>query len=63
MKKILTIVVCLMLAIVAGAQTLNVKVGNVVYLFPAAQAGDMEYADGTTLTIMGKALPLPTSTR
>ena len=55
MKKILTIVVCLMLAIVAGAQTLNVKVGNVVYLFPAAQAGDMEYADGTTLTIMGKA--------
>ncbi len=48
----------LVLTIAAGAQTLNVKVGNVTYQFPAAQAGEMTYADGTTLTIMGKAFTL-----
>lgn len=47
-----------MLTIAATAQTLNVKVGSVVYQFPASQAGDMTYSDGTTLTIMGKAFTL-----
>ena len=41
-----------------SAQTLNVKVGNVTYQFPASQAGDMTYADGQTLTIMGKTFSL-----
>ena len=54
MKKISFILTALMLAIAAGAQTLNVKTGNVTYLFPAAQTGDMIYEGGTTLTIMGK---------
>ena len=40
------------------AQTLNVQVGDVKYLFPADQAGVMTYSDGTTLTIMGKAFAL-----
>ncbi len=47
-----------MLTIAAEAQTLNVKVGNVTYLFPAAQTGEMTYADGTTVTIMGKTFTL-----
>ena len=41
-----------------SAQTLNVKVGNVTYQFPASQAGDMTYVDGQTLTIMGKTFSL-----
>lgn len=58
MKKICSILAALMLTIAAGAQTLNVKVGNVTYKFPAAQAGEMNYADGTTLTILNKTFTL-----
>ncbi len=45
-------------AVTAGAQTLNVVVGEVTYQVPAAEAGDMVYAGGTTLTIMGKTFAL-----
>ncbi len=58
MKKILTLLSVCMLTVAASAQTLNVKVGNVTYLFPASQTGDMIYADGNTLTIMGKSFNL-----
>lgn len=58
MKKVYVFLMALMLTIAATAQTLNVKVGSVVYQFPASQAGDMTYSDGTTLTIMGKAFTL-----
>ena len=54
MKKIFALMTSLLLTITVGAQTLNVQVGNVTYQFPASQTGDMTYADGTTLTIMGK---------
>ncbi len=47
-----------MLTITAGAQTLNVNVGNVTYQFPASQTDDMTYSDGTTLTIMGKVFTI-----
>jgi len=40
------------------AQTLNVQVGNVTYRFPAEQAGVMPFANGTTLTVMGKEFAL-----
>ncbi|MBQ7647822.1 MAG: carbohydrate-binding domain-containing protein [Paludibacteraceae bacterium] len=40
------------------AQTLNVRVGNVTYQFPASQAGVMPFSDGTTLTVMNKAFAL-----
>ena len=40
------------------AQTLNVQVGQVKYLFPAAQTSVMPYENGTTLTIMGKVFTL-----
>ena len=58
MKKIYALLAALVLTTAVGAQTLNVKVGNITYLFPAAQTGDMTYSDGTTLTIMGKTFTL-----
>ena len=58
MKKIYAFLTALMLTVTAMGQTLNVKVGNVVYQYPAAQTGEMTYADGTTLTIMGKVFTL-----
>ena len=39
-------------------QTLNVKLGEVTYRFPAHQAGDMAFGDGSTLTVMGKVFTL-----
>ena len=39
--------------LISSAQTLNVTEGNVTYLFPASQAGDMIFANGETVTIMG----------
>lgn len=45
MKKIATLLTALVLAIAAEAQTLNVRTGSVTYQFPAAQTGDMTYAD------------------
>ncbi len=58
MKKIATLLTALVLAIAAEAQTLNVRTGSVTYQFPAAQTGDMTYADGQTLTVMGKTFAL-----
>ena len=43
MKKVCLIITALLLTIVAGAQTLNIQVGDVTYQFPAAQTGDMTY--------------------
>ena len=58
MKKLQTLFSALLIVAVAGAQTLNVTAGSVTYQFPAAQTGDMEYHDGTTLTVMGKTFTL-----
>jgi len=59
MKYKLTFLICsLALSMMVQAQTLNVVVGNVTYQFPASQTGEMTYADGTTLTIMGKAFTI-----
>ena len=60
MRKILTLVAAACMS-GAMAQTLNVKVGNVTYQFPAAEImedGRMVFADGTSLTIMGKTFTL-----
>ena len=40
------------------AQTLNVKVGNVTYQFPAAKTYSMPYDNGSTLMVMGKVFAL-----
>ena len=58
MKKIAAILSALLLTIAATAQTLKVTEGNVTYLFPAAQAGEMTFSDGTTLTVMNKTFTL-----
>lgn len=54
MKKIYSLITALLLTLAVGAQTLSVKTGNVVYLFPAAQTGEMNYSNGSNVTIMGK---------
>ena len=54
MKKIFALISALVLTIAATGQTLNVKVGNVIYQYPASQTGEMTYSNGTTLTIMDK---------
>ena len=58
MKKVGMMTIALLLTIVAGAQTLNVQVGDVTYQFPASQTRDMTYSNGTTLTIMGKVFTI-----
>ena len=58
MKKILIFIAAMLTTMTVAAQTLSVQVGNVTYLFPAAQTGEMTYADGTTLTIMNKVFAL-----
>ncbi len=58
MKKIFALISALVLTIAAMAQTLNVKVGNVVYQYPASQTGVMTYSNGNSLTIMDKVFAL-----
>ena len=58
MKRIFLSLITLVLTIAAMGQTLNVKVGQVTYQFPAAQTGEMAYENGTTLTIMGRTFNL-----
>lgn len=64
MKKLIGMILMAVAIIqVAYAQTLNVQVGNVTYAIPAAQAGDMTYQNGTSLTVMGKTLLVADITR
>ena len=59
MRRIIGLVISgLAISGLLTAQTLNVQVGNVTYQFPAEQAGEMTYSNGTTLTIMGKTFKL-----
>ena len=59
MKKIFSIfVIALVICGWMNAQTLNVQVGQVTYQFPAEQTGQMNYTDGTTLTVMDKVFTL-----
>ena len=59
MKKIIVLIIsCFAVCGLLTAQTLNVQVGQVKYQFPAEQAGEMTYAEGTTLHIMNKVFTL-----
>lgn len=59
MKKIFVLIIgCFTIGGLLNAQTLNVQVGQVNYQFPAEQAGEMTYAEGTTLDIMNKVFTL-----
>ncbi|MBP5375013.1 MAG: carbohydrate-binding domain-containing protein [Bacteroidaceae bacterium] len=56
MKRTFIYMTAFVLTIAATGQTLNVKVGNITYQFPAAQTGEMTYDKGKTVTIMGKKI-------
>lgn len=59
MKKIIVLIIsCFAIGGLLTAQTLNVQVGQVKFQFPAEQAGEMTYAEGTTLAIMNKVFTL-----
>ena len=58
MKKIMTLLAVVLVALTASAQTLNMTVGNVTYQFPASQTGTMTFSGGNTVTIMGKPFKL-----
>ena len=58
MRKATILFASLTLAATAFSQTLNVKVGEVAYQFPASQTGDMVYSGGNSLAVMGKTFTL-----
>ena len=59
MKKVYTLAIILItLCASIYAQTMNIQVGQVTYQFPAEQAGQMNYSEGATLTVMDKVFTL-----
>ncbi len=58
MKKQIILLALMLISMTSHSQTLNIEVSNVVYQFPASQAGEMVYTDGTTLTVMGRTFAL-----
>lgn len=58
MKRLSSFIIAALTALIANAQTLNVKTGNVTYSFPASQTGDMPYQDATSLTVLGRTFTL-----
>ena len=56
MKRVFTIAImcCLVLAASAQTQTLNVRVGQVNYVFKTASVGEMKFVAGSSLIINGK---------
>ena len=59
MMRTYTLISAFMLTIAAGAQTLNVGMGNVNYQFPASLTGEMTYTNsGQTLNVMGRTFTL-----
>ncbi|MBR1414680.1 MAG: carbohydrate-binding domain-containing protein [Prevotella sp.] len=58
MKKLFAMAIAALAGMAVQAQTLNVEVGSVVYQIPAAQAGEMVYENGQTVTIINKTYTL-----
>ena len=54
MKRIAIIICCILCLTTANAQSLNVKIGEIIYVHKAANTGEMTFSNGTTLTIEGK---------
>ena len=63
MKKLATFFAACVVCTALSAQTLNIVSGNVTYSVPAVQAGEMVYADGQTITVLGKTLNMSEITR
>lgn len=58
MKRLSMLLSIVLMSVAMMAQTLNVVQGDVTYAFPASQCGDMNYANGTTCTIINKVFTL-----
>ena len=59
MKKIFSLMIyAFAVCTFISAQTMNIRVGQVTYQFPAEQTGVMNYTDGSTLTVMDKVFAL-----
>lgn len=59
MKKIFSLMIyAFAVCTFISAQTMNIRVGQVTYQFPAEQTGVMNYTDGSTLTVMDKVFVL-----
>ncbi|MBR1725928.1 MAG: carbohydrate-binding domain-containing protein, partial [Muribaculaceae bacterium] len=63
MKKLMTLLGAAAIVTMANSQTMNVVTGDVTYAFVASQAGTMPFADGTQVTVQGKAFALVDVTR
>lgn len=63
MKKLATFFAVCAVCTALSAQTLNIVSGNVTYSVPAEQASEMVYADGQTITVLGKTLYMSEITR
>lgn len=63
MKRLATLLLAAVTTVVAMAQTLNVEVGSVTYQILAAEAGEMLYADASSVTILNKVYALSDITR
>ncbi|MGN0221445.1 MAG: carbohydrate-binding domain-containing protein [Prevotella sp.] len=60
MKRLFSLIIAAVLCLGAFAQSLQLSVGQVTYSYPAAQAGEMVFAEGTTLTVAGHSFPIST---
>lgn len=58
MRKAILLIVLAGLYVETGAQTFNVKTGNITYAIPADQAGEMRFTDGEQLTVCGHTFNL-----
>ena len=63
MKRLATLLLAAVATVAAVAQTLNVEVGSVTYQILAAEAGEMLYADASSVTILNKVYALSDITR
>ena len=63
MRRIALFLVAAFATLTTWAQTLNVEVDHVTYQIPAAQAGEMVYEDGSTVTILNKVYNISEITR
>lgn len=62
-KTLSAILILPVFCTVSNAQALNIQTGNITYLVPAEQAGDMVYHNGQSLTVMGKTLDVSDITK
>ncbi len=63
MKRSIFTFIAMAAGLLASAQTLNVQVGNTIDQYPATSAGEMTYANGTSLSILNKTYSISDITK